>query len=139
MLLSLVWPVRRHFWYYARPLSPTENAAKPLDQPLTARSLTLAQRDLRLNLEAIGERHGWSIRDAQLEVMAGPRAFDVRCVSGAATLWHWVGTSEQILATVDRWLTGRRTTHSYEFVTSSDVTPASPVNRQTRMYSHSYL
>jgi len=97
-------------------LPAATNATSFTESMSTTQHLTYGQRDLLARLQAITDRHRWLGRNAKIEVMAGPRAFDVRCSNGPATLWHWVGTADQILESVDRWFTHRRTTHAYEFL-----------------------
>ena len=42
-----------------------------------------------------------------LEVAAGPRVFDVRCIGRSAPIWHWVGTSDQIVRALEEGIARR--------------------------------
>jgi hypothetical protein len=67
-----------------------------------------AQRDLLARLSAVAARDDWVRGDARLEVAAGPRVFDVRCVEGSATAWPWVGSADQIVDAVENWSARRQ-------------------------------
>jgi len=66
--------------------------------------MTVAQRELLARLEAIARRRGWSPGQATINVAAGPNAFDVWCAGGDQTIWHWIGTAEQIASALDNWI-----------------------------------
>jgi hypothetical protein len=65
---------------------------------------TAAQQELLARLSAIARELGWSPGQATISVAAGPNAFDVQCVDGDRTIWHWVGTREQITVALDNWI-----------------------------------
>jgi hypothetical protein len=69
--------------------------------------MTPEQPELFLRLEAMADRHGWSLEHSRTRVAAGPRVFDVSCTDGAHTLWHWVGTSDEIAGALDQWIERR--------------------------------
>jgi hypothetical protein len=78
--------------------------------------MTSEQRQLLVKLQEVFNRERWSGLDWMIAVTAGPRAFEARCHSGDRTLWHWVGTSDQILNGLEGWMRQRRRTHPAEFI-----------------------
>jgi hypothetical protein len=85
-----------------------ERGTRTANLRYTSSDSVQAQIDLRARLSAVAARDGWAHDDARFEVAAGPRVFDVRCVKGYATIWHWVGTADQIVDAVENWSARRR-------------------------------
>ena len=69
--------------------------------------MTSEQQALLARLRDVADRRGWSDGYSQMEVSAGPRAFDVRCSEGTDAIWHWVGTADQIVGALEHWLSRR--------------------------------
>jgi hypothetical protein len=70
-------------------------------------AMTPEQQALLTALRAIADRHGWSSRCPRIEIAAGPRAFDVRCSDDGRTIWHRVGTADQIAGALGQWVERR--------------------------------
>jgi hypothetical protein len=78
--------------------------------------MTSEQRQLLAKLQEVSKCERWSSCNWMIDVAAGPRAFEARCFNGDRTLWHWVGTRDQIIAGLERWMRQRRRTHPDEFI-----------------------
>jgi hypothetical protein len=70
--------------------------------------MTQAQHELQSRLIAITDRRRWSHGNARIQITAGPRVFDVCCSDGVRTIWHWVGTADQIARALDNWIEQRQ-------------------------------
>jgi hypothetical protein len=70
----------------------------------SASVMTAHQEDLLAKLRAIWKRHDPALRRSHIEVSGGPRVFDVKCSEAGRTVWHWVGTADQIADALNKWI-----------------------------------
>jgi hypothetical protein len=87
--------------------------------------MTPEQQHLMSRLDTLAEHHRWCYESARVFITAGPKTFDAWCSDGARTLWHWVGTADDITAAVAGWIEQRQTRKTTTEVcrASSTITP----------------
>jgi hypothetical protein len=69
--------------------------------------MTPDQAELLSRLRAISDRRALYHERAHIEILGGPRVFDVRCHDAIRTIWHWAGTADQIAAALEKWIDRR--------------------------------